>query len=216
LLYLNGISDIKTRSRGRGFDFGETAGAFNFRSLGRGTFQTRLSKLAAPPRKLPYRHVILWWALGLAIIYWLFGELVWIHQLSAVRSATLFPQYAHAYSGLALLILTFARVVQPPGPPPALATLGVLVYVRSLRAHLSTLGRAGGSLISLATTQTHLDGYHITAYKGIAQGERYLALLCDAEALGANAVLNTCFDDALDVETLYHGAAVVIQPVEAP
>src|SRR5215469_11622745 len=101
LVYLNGISDIRTRSRGRGFDFGETAGAFSFGSRGRGTFQTRLSKLAGPPPKLPYRHVILWWALGLAIMYWLSGELVGIHQLSAVRSVTLFPQYAHIYSGLA-------------------------------------------------------------------------------------------------------------------
>ena len=53
-------------------------------------------------------------------------------------------------------------------------------------------------MIAVATTQTRLEGYHVTAYKGIAQGETYLALLRDAEALGANAVLNTCFDDALD------------------
>ncbi|HEY6271642.1 MAG TPA: hypothetical protein VIX19_06560 [Terriglobales bacterium] len=69
-------------------------------------------------------------------------------------------------------------------------------------------------MIALATTQTHLDGYCITAYKGIAQGEIYLALLGDAEALGANAVLNTCFDDELGVDTTYHGAAVVMKPVE--
>ena len=62
-----------------------------------------------------------------------------------------------------------------------------------------------------STTQTRLEGYYVTAYKGIAQGETYLALLRDAEALGANAVLNTCFDDALDLETLYHGAAVVVR-----
>jgi len=68
-------------------------------------------------------------------------------------------------------------------------------------------------LIAIATARTHLDGYYITAYKGIAQGETYLALLRDAEALGANAVLNTCFDDALDVDTLFHGAAVVIEPI---
>ena len=117
LVYLNGISDIRTRSRGRGFDFRETAGAFSFKSRGRGTFQTHLSKLAGPPRKLPYRNVILWWALGLAILYWLFGELVWIHELSAVRSVTLFPQYAHAYSGAALLVLAllgwYNRLVRP-------------------------------------------------------------------------------------------------------
>jgi len=68
-------------------------------------------------------------------------------------------------------------------------------------------------LIAIATAQTHLDGYYITAYKGIAQGTTYLALLRDAEALGANAVLNTCFDDALGVDTAYHGAAVVILPL---
>ncbi|MGH9451508.1 MAG: hypothetical protein ACRD11_13375 [Terriglobia bacterium] len=34
----------------------------------------------------------------------------------------------------------------------------------------------------------------------------------NAEALGANAVLNTYFDDSLDVDTFFHGAAVVIEP----
>jgi uncharacterized protein YbjQ (UPF0145 family) len=67
-------------------------------------------------------------------------------------------------------------------------------------------------MIALATTHTRLEGHHITAYKGIAQGETYLALLRDAEALGANPVLNMRFDDAIDVETLYDGAAVVIVP----
>ncbi|HEY6271360.1 MAG TPA: hypothetical protein VIX19_05125 [Terriglobales bacterium] len=69
-------------------------------------------------------------------------------------------------------------------------------------------------MTALATAQAHLDGYYISAYKGVAQGETYLALLRDAEALGANGVLNTCFDDALDVETLYHGTAVVIKPAK--
>lgn len=105
LVYLNGVSDIRTRSRGRGFDFGEMASAFGFRSRSRGTLQTRLSKLAGPPRKLPYRHVLLWWGLGLAILYWLFGYPVWLHQISAVRSVSLFPQYAHAYSGVAMFVL---------------------------------------------------------------------------------------------------------------
>jgi hypothetical protein len=34
------------------------------------------------------------------------------------------------------------------------------------------------------------------------------------EALGANAILNTCYD-ALDVGTLFHGAAVVTEPIPA-
>ena len=117
LVHLNGLSEISMKSRGRGFDFGEMAGAFSFRSRGRGTFQTRLSKLAAPPAKLRYRHVALWWALGLVILYWLFGYLVWLHEMSAVRSVMLFPLYAHAWSGCATLILAslwwFNRRVHP-------------------------------------------------------------------------------------------------------
>ena len=66
----------------------------------------------------------------------------------------------------------------------------------------------------VATPRTHVEGYRIAAYKGIALGETLTALLRNAEAIGANAVLDTCFDDALDVETLYHGSAVVIKPVE--
>ena len=63
------------------------------------------------------------------------------------------------------------------------------------------------------TTETRLEGYQIVAYKGTAQGETFADLLRHAEALGANAILNTCYDNALDVETLFHGAAVVIEPV---
>jgi uncharacterized protein YbjQ (UPF0145 family) len=63
------------------------------------------------------------------------------------------------------------------------------------------------------TTETRLEGYQIAAYKGTAQGATFADLLRHAEALGANAILNTCYDDARDVETLFHGAAVVIEPV---
>ena len=63
------------------------------------------------------------------------------------------------------------------------------------------------------TTETRLEGYQIAAYKGTAQGATFDDLLRHAEALGANAILNTCYDDALDVETLFHGAAVVIEPL---
>ena len=62
------------------------------------------------------------------------------------------------------------------------------------------------------TTETRLEGYEIAAYKGTAQRATFADLLRHAETLGANAILNTCYDDALDVETLFHGAAVVIEP----
>jgi len=63
------------------------------------------------------------------------------------------------------------------------------------------------------TTEARLEGYQIAAYKGTAQGATFADLLRHAEALGANAILNTCYDDALDVETLFHGAAVVVERV---
>ena len=105
VVYAAGLSDMRMRTRGRGFAFGEAAGALSFTARSRGTCQTRLSKLAGPPRKLRYRHVFLWWILGLVILYWLFGYLVWLHQLSAARAVTAFPAFSHAYSGLALLVL---------------------------------------------------------------------------------------------------------------
>jgi uncharacterized protein YbjQ (UPF0145 family) len=65
----------------------------------------------------------------------------------------------------------------------------------------------------VVTTETQVEGYQIAAYKGTTQGATFDDLLRNAEALGANAILNTCYDDALDVETLFHGAAVVIERV---
>jgi uncharacterized protein YbjQ (UPF0145 family) len=65
----------------------------------------------------------------------------------------------------------------------------------------------------LTSTQARIEGCWITAYRGTVQGETWKELLRHAEEIGANAVLNTCFDDALDVNTLFHGAAVVIEPL---
>jgi uncharacterized protein YbjQ (UPF0145 family) len=63
------------------------------------------------------------------------------------------------------------------------------------------------------TTASRIGGYHIAAYKGTAQGESFDELVKSAKALGSNAILNTCFDNALDVDTLFHGAAVIIEPI---
>jgi uncharacterized protein YbjQ (UPF0145 family) len=59
-----------------------------------------------------------------------------------------------------------------------------------------------------------VEGYRISQYKGTAQGATFGELLRHAANLGAKAVLNTCYDDALDIDTLYHGAAVVIDPIQ--
>jgi uncharacterized protein YbjQ (UPF0145 family) len=68
----------------------------------------------------------------------------------------------------------------------------------------------------LTSTESQMRGYWISAYKGIAQGETWEDLLRHAEELGANAVLNTRFDDALDVDTLFHGSAVVLKRERRP
>ena len=68
----------------------------------------------------------------------------------------------------------------------------------------------------LTSTEAQIPGYATTAYRGIVQGETLDELLHQAETAGANAVLNTCFDAALDVDTLFHGFAVVLKRVHPP
>ncbi len=67
-------------------------------------------------------------------------------------------------------------------------------------------------MISVTTTST-IDGYRVTATKGIAQGATFEDMLRHAETLGANAILNANYDNALDGLSLFHGTAVVIEPV---
>ncbi|MGH9444670.1 MAG: hypothetical protein ACRD3O_02920 [Terriglobia bacterium] len=64
-----------------------------------------------------------------------------------------------------------------------------------------------------ATTAPRIEGYQAIAYQDTALGSTFDEILQHAESLGANAVLSTCYDDALDVDTLFHGAAVVIEPI---
>ncbi|MGH9344512.1 MAG: hypothetical protein ACRD19_12225 [Terriglobia bacterium] len=64
----------------------------------------------------------------------------------------------------------------------------------------------------LVTTATAIEGCHIMAYKAVVTAATFEELHTNAESVGANAVLNTCYDNALDVDTLFDGAAVVIEP----
>lgn len=66
----------------------------------------------------------------------------------------------------------------------------------------------------LTSTEPEIEGYRITAYKGVVQGQTWDEFLHHAEQIGANAILNTCFDNALDVDTLFHGAGMVVEPFE--
>jgi len=64
------------------------------------------------------------------------------------------------------------------------------------------------------TIDSNVQGFRITGYKGTACGATFDELLQHAESMGANAIIGTCYDNALDVETLFHGAAVVIEPIQ--
>ena len=64
------------------------------------------------------------------------------------------------------------------------------------------------------TVDSNFQGFRITGYKGTACGATFDELLQRAESMGANAIIGACYDNALDVETLFHGAAVVIEPVQ--
>jgi uncharacterized protein YbjQ (UPF0145 family) len=64
------------------------------------------------------------------------------------------------------------------------------------------------------TIDSNVQGFRITGYKGTAYGATFDELLQHAENMGANAIIGTCYDNALDVETLFHGAAVVVEPIQ--
>ena len=65
------------------------------------------------------------------------------------------------------------------------------------------------------TIDSNVQGFRITGYKGTASGATFDKLIQHAESMGANAIIGTCYDNALDVETLFHGAAVVIEPIQS-
>ena len=67
----------------------------------------------------------------------------------------------------------------------------------------------------LTSTQARIDGYEITAYKGTVQGGTWGELIRNTEKIGANAVLNVCYDNALDVDIQFHGVGVVVLPIKS-
>ena len=64
----------------------------------------------------------------------------------------------------------------------------------------------------LVTTASAFDGYRVIATKGTAQGATFEHMLLHAEALGANAIINANYDNALGPKPLFHGNAVVVEP----
>jgi len=87
--------------------------------------------------------------------------------------------------------------------------------VPPLWRNLSTLN-AGTRIMTSVTTNSTIDGYRVTACKGRAQGATFEEMLHHAEGLGANAILNVRYDNALGGEALFHGNAAVIEPIRKP
>jgi hypothetical protein len=118
LVYAAGLSDVETRSRGHGWALGDGGLLLGFgSSKGTGTSQTQLSKLAAPPRKKKYRHVILAWLIGLLMA----GPLIDVFVASSRNPEALlrrdFQIFAYIFSALVVLVLAilwrFNHVVFP-------------------------------------------------------------------------------------------------------
>ena len=118
LVHAAGLSDIQTRSRGHGWALGDGGLVLGFgNSTGSGNTQTKLSKLAAPPHKKRYRHVILAWLIGLVMA----GPLIdAFNAYAANPDAALrreFQIFAYIFSALLVFILaalwSFNHLVLP-------------------------------------------------------------------------------------------------------
>jgi hypothetical protein len=106
LVHAAGLSDVETRSRGHAWAVGDGGLLLGFgSSRATGASQTQLSKLAAPPRKKRYRHVILAWLFGLAIGTWLILVISAPNGALDPRILSQFHWFAYAFSAAIVLIL---------------------------------------------------------------------------------------------------------------
>jgi preprotein translocase subunit Sss1 len=106
LVHSAGLSEIETHSRGRGLILGNNGVALGFGNFKTtGTSQTRLSKLANPPRKKPYLMVIFGWLLGLLILGWLLGYATTISHAPEARFEQQFRWILYGFSSLAAIAL---------------------------------------------------------------------------------------------------------------
>lgn len=69
LVYAQGFSDLKARSRGWGFMVGSAGADLGFGKFRtRGEIQTKLSQKVSPPRKLSYWKIVFWGLIGLLVL----------------------------------------------------------------------------------------------------------------------------------------------------
>lgn len=106
VIHSAGLADIDANSAGRTTIIGEAGfslGFTNFKTVG--TVQTRLSKLANPPHKMPYRTVLFAWFLGLLIAGWLLGYTSTITHAPESLFEQHFRWFAYGYSFLATFVI---------------------------------------------------------------------------------------------------------------
>ena len=106
VIHSAGLSDLDANSHGRTVTLREHGLSFGSNNLKTtGTLQTRLSRLADPPRKKSYRIVLLIWFLGLAIAGWILAYATTVTHAPETRFYQQFRWFTYAYSFLAALVL---------------------------------------------------------------------------------------------------------------
>jgi hypothetical protein len=107
VVHAAGLSDIQSSARGHAWALGDSGLLLGFSSSQAiGTSQTALSKLAAPPCKKRYRHVILTWLIGLALGSWFI--LVIISPTGSLGSRTLSQMHRFAFLFSTVIVLMLA------------------------------------------------------------------------------------------------------------
>lgn len=107
LVHAAGLSDVKTRSRGHGLALGIGGLLLGFgSSKAAGTSQTQLSKLAAPPRKKRYRHVILAWLIALLMA----GPLIAVFTASAANPDAVLRHDFQIFAYISTAIVAFILI----------------------------------------------------------------------------------------------------------
>jgi hypothetical protein len=105
LVYAQGFSELKARSRGWGLGLALEGPVLGFgRARTQGSLQTKLSQVASPPRKKSYWKIIKWGSLISAMVWW---GLLYLTALPGGPKTlrNLFPWIEYFNAGLFILAL---------------------------------------------------------------------------------------------------------------
>lgn len=68
----------------------------------------------------------------------------------------------------------------------------------------------------LVTTASQIDGYRISAIKGIVQAATFEEMLHHAQQLGGNAIIKADCHNTDSAKAYFHGAAVLVEKLADP